>query len=96
MPIVALVVREIKNAFYYDARRAIFLFGAAAAYLILFSILYFPGVVKEIPTVICNEENTAYSRNLIQLVDDDERLNVIGVVNNIDEARQMLHEKKPM
>ena len=94
MPIVALVVREIKNAFYYDARRAIFLFGAAAAYLILFSILYFPGVVKEIPTVICNEENTAYSRNLIQLVDDDERLNVIGVVNNIDEARQMLHEKK--
>ena len=59
MSILSLIRRELANAFLHDARRAIFLFGAATAYLILFGILYYPGVVKEIPTVVCDEEHTA-------------------------------------
>lgn len=94
MSIYALICRELKNAFCHDARRAIFLFGAAAAYLVLFGILYFPGVVKEIPTVICNEENTAYSRKIIQMAADDERLRVTGIVPTIEEARVQLQTKK--
>lgn len=49
MGFIALIRRELANAFLHDARRAIFLFG----------ILYYPGVVKEIPTVVCDEEHTA-------------------------------------
>lgn len=74
MSIFALIRRELASAFFYDARRALFLFGAAMAYLILFGILYYPGVVKEIPTVICDESLTAYSRVLTRGFDDDERL----------------------
>lgn len=94
MPIYALICRELKNAFCHDARRSVFLFGAAAAYLILFGILYFPGVVKEIPTIVCMEENTAYSRTLMQMVEDDERLHIIGIVHDTEEARTQLQEKK--
>ena len=94
MSILSLSRRELANAFLHDARRAIFLFGAATAYLILFGILYYPGVVKEIPTVVCDEEHTAYSRLLIRQVDDDERLGLVRVVADEGEARDMLRQKE--
>ena len=94
MSILSLIRRELANAFLHDARRAIFLFGAATAYLILFGILYYPGVVKEIPTVVCDEEHTAYSRLLISQVDDDERLGLVRVVADEGEARDMLRQKE--
>lgn len=94
MGFIALIRRELANAFFHDARRAIFLFGAATAYLILFGILYYPGVVKEIPTVACDEEHTAYSRLLTRQVDDDERLGLVRVVADEGEARDMLRRKE--
>lgn len=101
MGFIALICRElanaflhVANAFLHDARRAIFLFGAATAYLILFGILYYPGVVKEIPTVVCDEEHTAYSRLLTRQVDDDERLGLVRVVADEGEARDMLRRKE--
>ena len=94
MSILSLIRRELANAFLHDARRAIFLFGAATAYLILFGILYYPGVVKEIPTVVCDEEHTAYSRFLTRQVDDDERLGLVRVVADEGEARDMLRRKE--
>ena len=94
MGFIALIRRELANAFFHDARRAIFLFGAATAYLILFGILYYPGVVKEIPTVVCDEEHTAYSRLLTRQVDDDERLGLVRVVADEEEARDMLRRKE--
>lgn len=94
MGFIALIRRELANAFLHDARRAIFLFGAATAYLILFGILYYPGVVKEIPTVVCGEEHTAYSRLLTRQVDDDERLGLVRVVADEWEARDMLRRKE--
>jgi ABC-2 type transport system permease protein len=94
MGFIALIRRELANAFLHDARRAIFLFGAATAYLILFGILYYPGVVKEIPTVVCDEEHTAYSRLLTRQVDDDERLGLVRVVAGEGEARDMLRRKE--
>lgn len=94
MGFIALIRRELANASLHDARRAIFLFGAATAYLILFGILYYPGVVKEIPTVVCDEEHTAYSRLLTRQVDDDERLGLVRVVADEWEARDMLRRKE--
>lgn len=94
MGFIALIRRELANAFLHDARRAIFLFGAATAYLILFGILYYPGIVKEIPTVVCDEEHTAYSRLLTRQVDDDERLGLVRVVADEGEARDMLCQKE--
>lgn len=94
MGFIELIRRELANAFFHDARRAIFLFGAATAYLILFGILYYPGVVKEIPTVVCDEEHTAYSRLLTRQVDDDERLGLVRVVADEGEARDMLRRKE--
>ena len=94
MSILQCIGRELMNAFVYDVRRAIFLFGAAAAYLILFGILYYPGVVKDIPTVICDESHTAYSRALTKNLIDNESFSVVRVVVDEGEAREMMREKR--
>ena len=94
MSLLQCIGRELTNAFVHDARRAIFLFGAAAAYLILFGILYYPGVVKDIPTVICDESHTAYSRALTKHFTDTDSFSVVRVVSDEGEARQMMREKQ--
>lgn len=94
MSLLRCIGRELTNAFVHDARRAIFLFGAAAAYLILFGILYYPGVVKDIPTVICDESHTAYSRALTKHFTDTDSFSVVRVVSDEEEARQMMREKQ--
>lgn len=94
MSLLQCIGRELTNAFVHDARRAIFLFGAAAAYLILFGILYYPGVVKDIPTVICDESHTAYSRALTKHFTDTDSFSVVRVVSDEEEARQMMREKQ--
>lgn len=94
MSVWQCIFRELANAFFHDVRRAIFLFGAAAAYLILFGILYYPGVVKDIPTVICDESHTAYSRALTKHFTDTDSFSVVRVVSDEEEARQMLKEKQ--
>ena len=94
MSILQCIGRELMNAFVHDVRRAIFLFGAAAAYLILFGILYYPGVVKDIPTVICDESHTAYSRVLTKNLIDNESFSVVRVVVDEGEAREMMREKQ--
>ena len=52
---------EAKNMLIKDPRRIIFLVGASIAYLVLFSILYSPGIVKNIPLVIYDEDNSMAS-----------------------------------
>lgn len=94
MSLLQCIFRELMNAFVHDVRRAIFLFGAAVAYLILFGILYYPGVVKDIPTVICDESHTAYSRALTKQFTDADSLSVVCVVSDEEEARQMMKEKQ--
>lgn len=94
MSLLQCIGRELTNAFAHDARRAIFLFGAAAAYLIFFGILYYPGVVKDIPTVICDESHTAYSRALTKHFTDTDSFSVVRVVSDEEEARQMMREKQ--
>ena len=94
MSLLQCIGRELTNAFVHDARRAIFLFGAAAAYLILFGILYYPGVVKDIPTVICDESHTAYRRAHTKHFTDTDSFSVVRVVSDEEEARQMMREKQ--
>jgi ABC-2 type transport system permease protein len=80
--------------FITDRRRAIFLFGASLAYLILFSLLYGTHTVKAVPLVIYDEDQTQYSRSLIQAFDDSERFQIVDYVTTQDDMENALHEKE--
>ena len=56
--------------------------------------MYYPGVVKDIPTVICDESHTAYSRALTKHFTDTDSFSVVRVVSDEEEARQMMREKQ--
>ena len=93
MTIWQLFVREIKLIFWKDPRRSLFLFGASVTYLVLFSLLYGPAVVKQVPIVICDEDQSAFSRSLIQAFDDSERFQIVGYPVNQDAAEEYLQQK---
>jgi ABC-2 type transport system permease protein len=89
-----ILKREIRHMFITDRRRAIFLFGASLAYLILFSLLYGTHTVKAVPLVIYDEDQTQFSRSLIQAFDDSERFQIIDYVTTQDDMEKVLHEKE--
>lgn len=93
MNIWQLFVSEIKLIFWKDPRRSLFLFGASVTYLVLFGLLYGPAVVKQVPIVICDEDQSMFSRSLIQTFADSERFKIVGYPVNQDAAEEYLHEK---
>lgn len=93
MNIWQIIKRELKQVFRLDVRRAIFLFGAALAYLILFGILYSPHIVKDVPFIIYDEDQTHISRTLVHRFVDSESYNVVKFVSSQEELQQTLKEK---
>lgn len=89
-----ILKREIRQMFITDRRRAIFLFGASLAYLLLFSLLYSTHTIKAVPLVIYDEDQTQFSRSLIQAFDDSERFQIVGYVTTQDDMENVLREKE--
>lgn len=89
-----MILRELKQAFLKDPRRATFLFGAALAYSIIFGILYMPGVVKHVPFVVYDEEQSVLSRDLTRRFEDNENFKIVGYVSSQEELQQALIDKK--
>ena len=85
---------EAKNMLIKDPRRIIFLVGASIAYLVLFSILYSPGIVKNIPLVIYDEDNSMASRVLIQCIADSERFKITNQVNDQEVMNDLVKTKE--
>lgn len=69
MNLIDICRRELKNTI-KDHRRLLFLLGALWAYLFLFGALYAPGIVRDIPVVFYDADQTALSRELIELIED--------------------------
>ncbi len=85
--------REFRHMFITDRRRAIFLFGASLAYLMLFAMLYSTHTIKAVPLVVYDEDQTQFSRSLLQDFEDSERFQVIEYVTTQDDMEQSLREK---
>ncbi|MCE5286805.1 MAG: ABC transporter permease [Pelosinus sp.] len=86
--------RELKDIFIKDPRRIGFIFGASLAYLFIFGLLYAPHVVKNVPLIIYNEDQSQLSRALVQALADSERLQIVGQPASEEEMQMYLHEKK--
>src|SRR5690242_18860336 len=94
MNLFEIVKRELKQMFIEDRRRVNFIFGASLAYLFIFGLLYAPHVVKNVPIVICDEDQSSLSRELIQALDDSERLKIILETSSEEEMLESLKEKR--
>lgn len=94
MNFLQVVKYELKLMFRKDPKRAFFLFGASAFYVILFSLLYSTHVVKNIPVVIYDQDQTQLSRSVIQAFEDSERYQIVAHVTTQEDMEEYIHEKK--
>ena len=64
--ILKILQNELLHILVWDRRRGILLLFASVAYMLVFSWLYYWGVVQNIPLLVVDQSNTALSRQLIK------------------------------
>ena len=77
-----------------DKRRSVFVFGASLAYLVLFGLLYCTHTINSVPLVIYDEDQTQFSRELIQAFDDSERFRIVHYAATQEDMDRAMDEKE--
>ncbi len=72
----------------------LFFFGLPLAYPIVYTLIYNPEVVPEIPTVVVDNSRTAESRELVRTLDATQSIHIKGYAANLQEARRAWAEKQ--
>ncbi|MDE6556847.1 MAG: ABC transporter permease [Duncaniella sp.] len=85
--------REMWRVF-TDVGVLIFFFGLPLAYPVVYTLIYNPEVVTEIPTVIVDHSRTAESRDLVRAIGSTQAVKVIGYAADLAEAKRAWAEKK--
>lgn len=87
---------ELRALFCPKSPTVLLLFGIPILYSFLFGCAYSGNVVKYVPTVIYDQDQTAASRALTQAYIDSERYEVVAQVTTQEEMEQLLHESKAL
>lgn len=84
---------EIKNTF-RDKGILIFVLFVPLMYPLLYSYVYTNEVVRNVPVVVVDENNSALSRDMIRKMDASPDVNIIAKCNNMDEAQEFLKRQQ--
>lgn len=85
--------RECYLAF-TDVGVLIFFFLLPLAYPIVYTIIYNPEVVTDIPAVVVDHDRSAESRDFVRTIDATQGIHVIGYAADMGEAREAMATKK--
>lgn len=83
---------ELKQIFCRQPKLALLLFGVPLLCSLLFGSIYGGNVLKEIPLVICDQDQTQASRALVQAFADSERYLIVRQVGSQEELEATLQE----
>ncbi len=72
----------------------IFFFGLPIAYPVVYTLIYNPEIVENMPVVVVDNCRSASSRQLVRAIDATQALKVTGYAANLEEAREAWHTKK--
>ena len=84
--------REMRLVF-TDVGVMLFFFALPLAYPIVYTLIYNPEVVTEIPTVIVDGSRSAESRELERAIDATPGIHIIGYAADMAEARRAMAQK---
>jgi ABC-2 type transport system permease protein len=88
-----VIKHELLFIFRKDPRRAVFLYGASIAYIVLFGMLYGTHVVNSVPMVVYDEDQSRTSRLLIQSFEDSERYRIVGYTSSQEELDEYMRDE---
>lgn len=89
-----LIKREFTKFIFKQPKVLFFLFGAPLAYMLLFGILYQEDVVRYVPAIVYDQDQTPLSRALITAFADSERFDIVGQVTSQEEMEEFLRQKQ--
>ncbi len=78
----------------HDAGILLFFAFLPLVYPIIYSLIYNPELVKEVPVVVVDNDRTAISRELIRNFDACDEAHVIGYAADLNEARHAMNSHK--
>jgi ABC-2 type transport system permease protein len=73
-----------------------FIFGIPLFFTLLFGFVYSPDVLKGMPTVIYDQDQSVASRSLVLAFSDSERFDIVGVVDSEEEMEDYLNREQAM
>lgn len=85
--------REFKTTF-RDQGVLIFFIIVPLIYPLIYGFIYTSEVVRDVPTIVVDNSRTSISREFIRKVDASADVNIKSYCSNMEEAKQMLKERK--
>lgn len=85
---VYLVCRREFRLVFTDAGVILFFFLLPTVYPIVYTLIYNPEVVREMPVAVVDNSRTAASRSLVRSIDALPSAHVVGYASSLSEARQ--------
>lgn len=85
--------REFKLVIHDQGIILFFLF-LPLAYPIIYSLIYNPELVKDVPFVVVDNDRTSESRRLVRMLDACDQASLAGYASDLPEARRAMNEQK--
>ena len=85
-----LEVRAIRK----DSGALLILFGALIIYPLVYSIAYQNELVRDLKTVIVDQDKSSTSARLSHFIDQSEEIDIVGEVSSMDEAKKLFADNK--
>lgn len=85
--------RELRLIF-TDAGMLLFFFALPLAYPLVYTLIYNPEVVTDIPVTVVDNNRTSASRELTRSIDATSAIKIVGYATSLSEARRWQAEKR--
>lgn len=90
---VALVWRREFRFVFTDVGVMLFFFALPLVYPIVYTLIYNPELVRDLPVAVVDNSRSARSRELVRMADATEAMDIIGYASSLSEARRWMEEK---
>lgn len=91
--LLAVWQREFRLVF-KDAGVILFFLVLPTAYPILYTLMYNPELIKDVPVVVLDDSRTPESREITRMLDATEAMKVAGYVSDMAEGKRAIAERK--
>lgn len=88
---MAKAFRDEWLAVIHDPGALIFFLGLTLAYPVVYTLVYNPEVVRDLPVVVVDRSRTAQSRELARMCDATETMDVAYYASNLNEAKHLFY-----
>jgi len=72
----------------------LFFFALPTLYPLIYTLIYNPEVIRDVPVVVVDNSRSAQSRRLVRMIDATEPIAIAGYAANLGEARKAMYAKE--